>query len=290
LALATCSEVAELDPEGRLLLAACREAGIETEAVVWNDPAIDWDRYALVLIRSTWDYQRHARSFAEWAGAIGDRLRNRPEVVEWNISKRYLEALEGWGFPVVPTSYIDPAEQPRLPEDGEFVLKPAVSAGSKDTARYVADDPDDRERALGHATDLLAAGRDVLVQPFLASVETEAETAVIVLDGEPVHAMRKASLLERGQGLEQGLFRQEEMEPRDAAPEELELAAAVIERFGDEVAAPLYARVDLLRDTGGEPLILELELIEPSLFLDHHAPSLRRLVGLLREELSRAGR
>ena len=71
LALATCSEIAELDPEGRLLLAACREAGIETEAVVWDDPAVDWDRFGLVLIRSTWDYQDHPREFEAWTGAIG---------------------------------------------------------------------------------------------------------------------------------------------------------------------------------------------------------------------------
>ena len=87
LALATCSEVAGLDPEGKLLLAACREAGIETEVAVWNDPAIDWDRFRLVLIRSTWDYQLYAREFEQWTDAIGDRLRNRPEIVRWNITR-----------------------------------------------------------------------------------------------------------------------------------------------------------------------------------------------------------
>jgi hypothetical protein len=257
---------------------------------VWNDPAVDWDRFRLVLIRSTWDYQLHPREFETWTHALGDRLRNRPEIVRWNITKRYLDTLAGWGFPVVPTSFTEPGEDPRLPDDGEYVVKPAVSAGSKDTARYVAADPADRERALGHAGDLLGAGRDVIVQPFIHSVETDAETAVILLGGEPSHAMRKGPLLERGQGLEEGLFRMEEMEPREAAADELELARAVVERFSREVAAPLYARVDLLRDGDGQPLILELELIEPSLFLDHHEAALDRLVGLLLDELSAESR
>lgn len=286
LALATCSEIAELDPEGLLLLAACREAGIETEAVVWDDPAVDWDRFRLVLIRSTWDYQDHPREFEAWTGAIGDRLRNRPPIVAWNLSKRYLETLADWGFPVVPTSFVGPGDELRLPDAGEFVVKPAVSAGSKDTARYLAGDTADRDRARGHATDLLEAGREVIVQPFLASVETEAETAVILLGGRPSHSMRKGPLLERGQELEKGLFRMEEMTPRAATPEELELAEALIERFTREVGAPLYARVDLLRGDDGRPMILELELTEPSLFLDHDEPALHRLIELLRAELA----
>jgi hypothetical protein len=291
LALATCAEMPDLDEEGRLILAACREAGIPTEAAVWNDPARDWDGYDLVLIRSTWDYQNHPAEFREWTERLGPRLRNGPEIVAWNVSKRYLHVLAGWGFPVVPTDFLEPGAcadgiAAALPGSGQYVVKPAISAGSKDTARYVAEDPGDRERALGQATDLLSDGRTVMVQPFLESVETEAETAVVLLGGEPAHAMRKGPLLEVGQELETGLFREEDMTQRTARGDELRLAQDLVERFSSEVGAPLYARVDLLRDDDGDPRILELELIEPSLFLEFNEGSMPRLVELLQAELS----
>lgn len=291
LALATCDELPELDEEGRLLAAACRAAGIDTRSAVWSDPAVDWDAFDRVLVRSTWDYQDDPVAFRAWADGIGPKLRNRPAIVAWNLSKRYLRVLEEWGFPVVPTRFVEPGAPGReldsaLPSDGEYVVKPAVSAGSRDTARYVASDPGDRDRALAHASALLGAGRTVMVQPFIATVETHAETAVVVLGGDPAHAMRKGPLLEVGQGLETELFREEDMSLRSASGEELRLAQVVVERFSREVAAPLYARVDMLRGEGGAPLLLELELIEPSLFLEHSPSSLARLVELLASELA----
>jgi hypothetical protein len=290
LALATCAEVGDLDPEGRLLLAACREAGIEAEPAIWDDGSIDWDGFDLVLIRSTWDYKDKPAEFRAWTERIGPRLRNAPAIVTWNLSKHYLQVLRGWGFPVVPTEFLEPGacrEQiaGTLPGSGEYVVKPAVSAGSTDTARYVAAEPGDRERALEHANDLLGDGRTVMVQPFLSSVETEAETAVILLAGEPVHAIRKGPLLEIGQGLEPGLFREEDISLRQPHQDELRLAQAVVERFSAEVAPPLYARVDMLRDEAGKPTVLELELIEPSLTLDYSPSSLARMVELVGAEL-----
>jgi hypothetical protein len=293
LALATCSEVPELDPEGQLLLGACRDAGIDTEAAIWDEGDIDWEGFDLVVLRSTWDYKDKPAEFRAWTSRVGRRLRNTPEIVSWNLSKHYLDVLRGWGFPIVPTQFLEPGAcheeiAGALPAAGEFVVKPAVSAGSTDTARYVADDADDRERAAGHARDLIGAGRTVMVQPFIASVETEAETAVVLLGGEPVHAIRKGPLLDVGQGLEQGLFREEDISLRQAHQDELRLAQSIVERFAAEVAPPLYARVDMLRDDAGKPTVLELELIEPSLTLDFSPSSLARMVELLGAELGTA--
>ena len=295
LALATCAAVPDLDPEGQLLLAACREAGMEAEAAIWDDADVDWEGFELVVLRSTWDYKDKPAEFRAWCGRLGRRLRNTPEIVAWNVSKHYLEVLRGWGFPVVATVFLEPGAcheeiAGTFPGAGEFVVKPAISAGSTDTARYVAADDADRERALGHANDLLSDGRTVMVQPFIASVETEAETAVILLAGEPVHAIRKGPLLDVGQGLEQGLFREEDISLRQAHQDELRLAQSIVERFSAEVAPPLYARVDMLRDDAGNPTVLELELIEPSLTLDYSPSSLARMVELLGAELGAAGR
>lgn len=277
-AIATCAEVPDLDTEGRHLLERCRRAGIDAEPEVWDDPGVAWEGYDVVLLRSTWDYQYKREAFLAWVEARGNRLINPPGIVEWNISKRYLEVLAGWGFPIVPSQFIAPGERFELPGDGEFVVKPAVSAGSKDTGRYSASE---RPRASEHVSELLAAGREVLIQPYLASVETAAETALIMLGGSFSHAIRKGPLLELGQEQEGGLFREEETAPREAAPAEIELASELLKRFSTELAPPTYARVDLLRSAGGEPLILELELIEPSLFLDRHPGAANRLIELL---------
>ena len=280
-AIATCAEVPGLDREGRLLLASMLGAGLDAEPAVWDSPEIDWERFDRVLLRSTWDYPSAPAEFARWVDRVGPRLINRPELVRWNLSKRYLEEVGSWGVPVVPSRFLAPGEPLAIP-DGEFVIKPAISAGSRDTARYRADEI---ERAREHADSLWRTGREVLVQPYLGSVDSEAETAVISLGGEISHAMRKGPLLELDQELEQELFRAEEMSRRRARADELELASGLLARLGAEIAEPAYARVDLLRSESGEPLVLELELIEPSLFFDHHPPAAERLSELVLESL-----
>jgi glutathione synthase/RimK-type ligase-like ATP-grasp enzyme len=283
IAVATCAEVAELDAEGRLLLARLRAAGLEAEACVWDEPTVDWADYDRVLVRSTWDYPGKLAAFEAWVSARAGQLINPAAAIGWNLSKRYLGELERWGFPTVPTTLLAPGDRFEPPAEGEFVIKPAVSVGSRDTARYRASE---RERAGRHAEVLLAAGREVLVQPYLGAVDTEAETAVVVLGGRASHAIRKGPLLEPDQDLEQGLFRPEQVSPRRADRAETELAEAVVERFAREVCAPTYARVDLLRADGGRPVVLELELIEPSLFLNHHPSAADRLVELVAADIN----
>jgi glutathione synthase/RimK-type ligase-like ATP-grasp enzyme len=283
LAIATCAELADLDPEGQLLLARLREAGVAAEPAVWDDPGVAWERFARVLLRSTWDYPVRHEAFAAWSRERGPALINPVELVEWNLSKRYLAQLEDWGFRTVPTRFLAPGDPVEIDERCEFVVKPAISAGSKDAARYR---PGEGERATVHARALLGAGREAMVQPYVESVEGEAETAAIVLGGRFSHAIRKSPLLRPGEGFEEGLFRTERVEPREARPAQAALAEEIVARVTDEVRAPLYARVDLLDDSDGEPLVLELELIEPSLFIDHDRGGAERLVELLRAELA----
>jgi glutathione synthase/RimK-type ligase-like ATP-grasp enzyme len=282
IAIATCAELPDLDDEGRLLLERCGAAGLAAEPVVWDDPGVGWERYERVLLRSTWDYPEKVEAFADWVAERGARLINPPAVVAWNLSKRYLDELASWGLPTVPTSFLSAGggESFEPPEGREFVVKPAVSVGSRDAARYR---PTERERAAAHVAELRGDGREVMVQPYLDSVENAAETTVVMIGGSYSHAMRKAALLELDQELETGLFRPEQMQRRRPEEDELELARATLARLGEEVGPTTYARVDLLRSSHGEPLILELELIEPSLFLDHFPAAADRLVALLGE-------
>ncbi|MEV6816262.1 hypothetical protein AB0M52_29665, partial [Micromonospora sp. NPDC051296] len=166
-ALITCTELADLDPDDRLVLAPLAARGVIAESAVWDDPAVDWAGYDLAVLRSPWDYMSRRDEFVAWAARV-PRLVNPADVVRWNTDKRYLDELSGAGVPTVPTGWVLPGEPWQPPADrGEYVIKPAVSAGSQDTGRYDLADPLHRELALAHVHRLGAAGRVTMVQPYL---------------------------------------------------------------------------------------------------------------------------
>jgi len=265
-AIATCAELPEPDADSRLLLDALRERGLGPAMAVWSEePADGWDAFDAVVVRATWDYPAAPERFLRWARAIGDRLHNPPDVIAWNIDKRYLFDLERAGLPVVAGALLEPRAEVAFP-GGKFVVKPAISGGAKDTAVY---DGARHADARAHVGALHGAGRAVLVQPYLAQVESEAETAIIFIDGEVSHSMRKEPLLALDQAEVAGLYRQETMSRRDAEPDILALARRALDDVTQRFGRLLYARVDVLRDDAGAPVILEVELVEPSLFLDY---------------------
>ena len=257
-----------VDPDLPLAAPALREAGLAVDCVRWDDPAVDWAGYDLAVVRSCWDYAWRREEFLAWAGAV-PRLRNDAAVLRWNTDKTHLRDLERAGLPVVPTAW-DPTDEAGLPDAGECVVKPSVSAGSRDTARWT--DPAD---VLAHATGLRAAGRTAMVQPYLASVDDTGETAMLFLGGAFSHAVRKGPLLGRGEGVRQDRDSRGDLRPVVATPGQREVAQAVFDAVPSLVpgAAPLlYARIDLVADAAGAPVVLELELTEPSLFLPQAPP------------------
>jgi glutathione synthase/RimK-type ligase-like ATP-grasp enzyme len=268
IALATCAALPDLDPDDRPL----REA-LGAAAVAWDDPAVDWDAFDAVVLRSTWDYTSRRDEFLAWAERIGpDRLVNPPEVVRWNTDKRYLSELDEAGLPVVSTAVGEPGAVLPAPP---LVVKPAVGAGSLDAARH-----DDHGPAAAHVARLHGEGRVALVQPYVEAVEEAGETALVYLGGEYSHAARKGPMLgAAGATDDSGLFLSEEITPREPTAAERaagdRVMAWVHERFG----RLLYARVDLLG--GDEPAVLELELTEPSLFLGHAPGATERLARLI---------
>ncbi len=270
-ALATCAAFADLDADDRLLLEPLRARGIEPTAAVWDDGSIDWAAFDAVIIRSTWDYAERRDEFLAWVAraSAATLVLNPLPVVRWSTDKHYLNDLAAAGVPVVPTVFVEPGDQTwRFPADyAEFVVKPAISAGSRDTMRYTHAS---HETAHAHVKRLLDDQRSVMIQPYLPSVDTTAETALLFFDGVFSHAIRKGPLLQadvEGEKVE-GLFIQEQIDPRTPTPAQLEIAhaaLAVVPRNGDEPL--LYARVDLIDDNDGNPVVLELELVEPSVFL-----------------------
>jgi glutathione synthase/RimK-type ligase-like ATP-grasp enzyme len=269
-ALATCSYFPDGDADDAGLPAAFGGATF----AVWDDPAVDWDAFDLVVVRSTWDYQGRRDAFLAWARRVGPRLVNAPEVLAWNTDKRYLHELLDAGLPVVPTALVAPGEAFTAPA-GEYVVKPTVSAGSRDTARYGGDSgvapEQDARRAATLVEAIHASGRTAMVQPYVASVDERGETATLFFGGTFSHAIHKGPLLRRGEDPTTDVFAAETIEPRAATDAERAVAQRVVdwttERFGG--TPPAYARVDLVEAADGRPVLLELELTEPSLFFAH---------------------
>ncbi|SCL19132.1 hypothetical protein GA0074692_0554 [Micromonospora pallida] len=271
-ALVTCTDLPDLEPDDRLLLAPLAARGVRVDTVTWDDPGVDWPDYDLVVLRSTWDYIARRDEFVAWAATV-PRLANPADVVAWNTDKRYLDDLSAAGVPTVPTTWIAPGAPWRQPEQGEYVVKPAVGAGSLDSGRYDLADPDHRRLAADHLARLGAAGRTAMVQPYLSAVDTAGETALLFAGGPtgPVfsHAIRKGAML-TGPDLPTGeLFRPERIDPRTATPEQLAVAEKTLTAVPGGSGRLLYARVDVIPGPDGSPVLVELELTEPSLFLGH---------------------
>lgn len=262
IAIATCAELPDLDPDDRLVAPALAALGVDAEPVAWDDPAADWPAYDLVAVRNTWDYSLRREEFLAWAAAV-PRLVNPAEVLRWTTDKRYLHELEEAGLPVVHTVVVEPGAP--VPDDvaAEVVVKPAVGVGSVDAGRHR-----DAGEVQAHVAELHAAGRAALVQPFLPGIEERGETALLYFDGVFSHAIHKGPMLpEQGIVRPYGLFQPENITAREPTGEERAVADAVVGWLAGRFGGPLtYARIDVIPGSDG-PVVLECELAEPSLFL-----------------------
>lgn len=270
-ALATCARLPDGNDDVQALAGALAALDVRAEPVVW-DADVDWSRYDLVVIRTTWDYTHRPEEFLAWADRLPCVL-NPASVLRWNTDKRYLRDLADAGVPVVPTRW-DPDD---VPSDWpEYVIKPAVSAGSRDTARW---SPAEHAAARAHLRELRDAGRTVMVQPYLSDIDTAGETALVFIDGEFSHAARKGPILAAGTGV-QGLVQpgdgRGEVTAATATGAELDVAHRALAAVPDAPGL-LYARVDLVPGPDGTPVVLELELAEPNLFLGHDTDAVHRL-------------
>lgn len=239
---------------------ALRKRGVAVDAVPWTQ-ADDLSAYDLVLPLVVWGYHLQ---YEEWRGFL-DRIvadqvpiNNPPELLRWNSDKAYLTQLGGKGIPTVETIEVECLDESELAAASarlgteEMVVKPPVSASATGTHRI----------RVGDAIPAEERGRRMMIQPFLPSIATEGEYAVILFDGVYSHTVVKRP--------KSGDFRVQphlggSTEPSDPPSGAVELAQAALAAAPAEAS---YARVDIVRGRNGELLIMELELIEPALFLD----------------------
>ncbi|HEX7368938.1 MAG TPA: hypothetical protein VF284_01480 [Rhodanobacteraceae bacterium] len=290
IALVTARAARGTDSDMPLLLEALRDIGADAREVDWDDAAIDWSRFDLALLRSPWDYVERLPAFLEWSQRVAaqTRLLNPPDVIHWNTDKHYLDDLARADVPVVPTRFVEPGENAVAAVDAllsahpsvrDIVVKPAIGAGSRDAQRHARDDHDAITR---HVARLSNAGRSVMLQPYLDRVDAHGETALLFFDGEFSHAIRKGPLLQRGAGSTTELFAPEAITPRTPSNAEMAVARHALASIPFDQPL-LYARVDLIHDDDGAPRLLELELVEPSVFVDHaHGAAARFAQAILR--------
>lgn len=263
------------DAETLPLVAALARLGADAEMLPWDLPesVVGWTAADLVAIRTTWDYTERLDEFLAWADRVGaaTRLRSPAGVVRWNSHKGYLVELAGAGVPVVPTRIL--ARGTATPElgVGRLVVKPAVAAGGRGTHHGDADE-------LAEPTAALLGSGDVLVQPYLHSVGRDGEVSLIRIGGRWSHAVRKTPpsggfLVHERHG---GSLDDHTPTGEEIAVAERALRAAPVTAARDLVAA----RVDLVR-LRGEPVVSELELIEPELFLRRSPGAPDRLAAAL---------
>jgi glutathione synthase/RimK-type ligase-like ATP-grasp enzyme len=250
--------------EDALVLDALARRGLEAVRVDWARPGFDWSSVRAAVFRTTWDYFVRPVEFSRWLdeAALRTQLVNVPELVRWNLDKRYLLDLGRSGVAVPPTEVLAPGEPGALERaldrlgGDEIVVKPTVSGAARHTHRLT------RAQAAappGWLTELLAA-ETMLAQPFLPRVLHEGEVTLVVIEGRITHAVRKRA--------RPGDFRVQDdhggtVHPHEPERDEIELAVRAVDACGQ---VPAYARVDLVRDDQGRPVLMELELIEPELF------------------------
>lgn len=243
--------------EHRPISEALLRRGVVTVDVAWDDPAFDWAQVDVAVLRSTWDYHLRRDEFLAWARQV-PRLLNPARVAEWNSHKGYLKELEARGTHTVPTLWVPRGTPPLLPQllatHGwtQAVVKPCVSASAHRTLRFSNTD-------WKHAQDLLVAicaTGDAMIQPYLAAVETSNERSLIFIDGVFSHAVRREPVLVT-----------KRFAATRIAPEDDELWIAENALRGLETGPLLYARVDVIRDDRNDVRVMELELIEPLLYL-----------------------
>ena len=273
IALVSSAYARDLDTDLPYLVRAFADRGVTAEIIDWDAAGEDWTRFSSAVVRSPWDYHRRYGEFLDWIDRVSSltELCNPAEVLRWNLDKHYLGELASAGIDVIPTTYLESEDDISSVADlleSDIVVKPTVSAGANHSWRHTAD----RAGAEAHVREILTMGKSVMVQPYQRFIDERGETGLLYFGGVYSHAFRKGAILARGEMVHNDLYVEEEISVRTPKDQERELGDRVIawltRRFG---VAPVYARVDMVKGSRGIPVLMEVELAEPSFFL-HVSP------------------
>ena len=290
-ALVTYAARPEVTDDDRLLASALAARGVRAVAVPWSDADTDWRAFDAIVVRSCWDYFLRADEFFAWLTAlesIGAPVHNPVATLRWNADKRYLRDLEQQGVPVVPTRWVEPGETVSLlalrrrTGWSELVVKPAISGSAHDTWRSSpgGEGADDARLAA-----MSAARGVVLVQPLVDVIPDEGEWSIVFIDGAYSHAVLKRPRAGDFRVQEEHGGTVECIRPPEQVIAQARAALAAAQQPEGARGEMLYARVDGCV-VDGELLLMELELIEPVLFLGTSPDAAERMADVLTARLA----
>ncbi len=269
--------------EDRLLRTELESRSLTVRRVDWADPQFDWSSAKAVIFRTPWDYFENFPKFSGWLDHVKTKTRliNPIELIRWNIDKHYLNDLSGKGIRIPPTLFIEPGSKETLAHLlssagwDEAVVKPAIAGGARHTYRITRRNCEEHEEIFQE----LIRSESMLIQPFLQNIITQGEVSLMVMNGTFTHSIIKRAI--------PGDFRVQDdfggtVHPYDASDEERRFAERVV-RACDPL--PLYARVDVINDDSGTPVVSELEIIEPELWFRFHPPAASKLAGAVADSL-----
>jgi glutathione synthase/RimK-type ligase-like ATP-grasp enzyme len=268
IALASCDNLPGWEVDDKPLIVELESLGAEVHTPAWTAD-VDWDAFDATVIRTTWDYHTCHQEYLDWIRTV-ERIFNPFPVIKWNINKSYLRDLESRGIPIAPTIWIQTGAQASVADALDQLqtttgfLKPLVGACASDTLRFKANEIEQAQSFLDERTD-----QEMMIQPYLRSVENEGELSGIFVDGEFTHGVQKIPI--KGDYRVQDDFGAEDR-PYSFTPEEIQTMKNIFHHVPDGDSL-LYARVDYLRADDGTLLLNELELIEPSMFFRHSSDS-----------------
>lgn len=276
-AIVGCEHSDTISQDDIVLVEALIALGVDVDRPIWNDDRIDWSAYDLAVVRTTWDYHLQPVEFSNWISHVSEvtRLMNEARTLQWNMHKSYLVDLSRRGIPVVPTQFVVQGSSV-IPDEvfgwKKVVIKPAISASANDTLAVELSQPEASE----HLRKVCSYG-DALIQPFLTAIQDGYEISLVYIDGEFTHAARKR--------VKSGDFRVQmeyggTYEIVSPTAEERATADKAIAALEDR---PLCARVDLCKTETGQDVLMELELIEPELWLYESDLALNRLATKIRD-------
>ncbi|GHP01158.1 ATP-grasp domain-containing protein [Reticulibacter mediterranei] len=293
-ALVTGSEWPDLSQSDTILQKALLARGIDAQPLIWNDPAVDWSCPLVSIIRSTWDSHLHRTAFLEWAQHVsqGGILWNPLPLLQWNTHKGYLRDLEEHGIPTIPTKHCMQGSSvalARLMQEqhwSEVVIKPAVSAEAYGTILIKEGMLDEGQFYLDHMVSL----QDMLIQPFLPTILSSGEQSLMFIDGEfthavvrpPIHAVSREAASDKSMQKQSGVSEERIIVPQE---EEVRLGYRILETLSSPT---LYARVDLVHDVNGKPCVMEVELVEPGLWLAWAPDAAERFADAIAREVLQA--
>ena len=284
IALATYSGLPDWEVDDQPLHAALEERGHTLVQPAWDDPKVDWPSFDMLLPRTTWNYHLAHESFIAWLTAMDTVtcLMNPLPLLLWNLDKQYLAELEQHCAPVIPTSWlqkgtvVDLATACRADELMHAMVKPSIASTAYGSLHFNTREPEEILQAQAHL-DTMLTNHDMLLQPYYRHVEEHGEFSLIFIDGQFSHGVQKIPA--EGDYRVQDDFGASDV-PWNPDRSQIDASSILLSRLPHH---PLYARCDYLIDDKGEMKLVELELIEPSLFFRHDSTAARRLVSAIEQ-------